>query len=345
MNTIFKHRVSIDKLNAKFLLVDKCEVYMPAKEMIEEITKEFEDKDGNFIRDFQTTGFDARLWELFLFKLFKDSSYEVLGDYGRPDFHLRKLQIDIFIEASTSNLKTDEIYTEKFIKKSIEQGNIEIQNEIVENYIIRLASVLKSKIDKAYWEHNWVKDKPLVLAISPFHNYIANFLPDSKIIEYLYGMSYETEVTDIGLELKDVNKVMLHKHFEKEISSNFFQLENVENISAVIFTNNCDIDKFNRMGLQNSKFDDILIVRSGIAYDSMNNSLGKEFDYVLKSGEITEKWNESVSIFHNPNAIHKIDKEFFSGFRQVWLNDKGGLDGEMQEFFVHCSFTECGIMK
>jgi hypothetical protein len=139
--------------------------------------------------------------------------------------------------------------------------------------------------------------------------------------------------------------VTLHKHFEKEIPSNFFQLENVENISAVIFTNNCDIEKFNRMGFQNGKFDDILIVRSGIAYNYMNNSLGKEFDYVLKSGEITEKWNESVSIFHNPNAIHKIDKEFFSGFRQVWLNDRGGLDGEMQEFFVHCSFTECGVMK
>jgi len=86
-------------------------------------------------------------------------------------------------------------------------------------------------------------------------------------------------------------------------------------------------------------------VRSGIAYDSAHNSLGKEFDHVLKSGEINEKWNESVSVFHNPNAIHKIDKEFFSGFRQVWLNDNGELDGEMQEFFVHCSMTISAVMK
>jgi hypothetical protein len=66
MKNIFKHRVSKDKLNAKFLLLDECVVYNPAKEMIEEISNEFEDKDGNFVQQFQTTGFDARLWELFL---------------------------------------------------------------------------------------------------------------------------------------------------------------------------------------------------------------------------------------------------------------------------------------
>ena len=345
MQNIFKFIKAKNQLNEKFLSIAEFDCFDPAKKIIEEISTEFNDKDGNFIEQFQTTGFDARLWELFLFKLFKDNSYEVLDDCQRPDFHLRNLQIDVFVEASTSNFKEDEIYTDEFIKKSIEQGNVEIQKKIVDNYTIRLASVLNSKLKKEYWKYDWVKDKPLVLAISPFHNYIANFLPDSKIIEYLYGTSYETELTELGLELKDVKKVLLHKHLEKEIPSNFFQLENVENISAVIFTNNCDIDKFNRMGFQNGKFDEILIVRSGIAYDSAHNSLGKEFDHVLKSGEINEKWNESVSVFHNPNAIHKIDKEFFSGFRQVWLNDNGELDGEMQEFFVHCSMTISAVMK
>jgi hypothetical protein len=325
-------------------LVDESKGFRPAKQIIEEIASEFEDKDGNFIQQFQTTGFDSRLWELFLFSLFNENGFEILNDYDRPDFHLKKSETELFVEASISNEKTDDIYTEEFIKEAIELKDINIQNELTDYYTIRLGSVLYSKLNKKYWELNWVKGKPLILAITPFHNYIADFLPDSKIIEYLYGIAYKTEIKESRLELKEIKKLDTHRYKKKEIPSNFFNQENVENISAVIFTNNCNVHKFNRMGFQKGYGDnDIIIVRSGLAFDSTPGSTGKKFDTIVKQGEVNEDWKESVSIFHNPNAIHKIDKELFHGMRQLWLNNEGKFDGEIPNFFVYNSLTISGI--
>jgi hypothetical protein len=38
----------------------------------------YEDPDGNFIEQFQTTGFDARLWELYLFAMFCEAENKPL---------------------------------------------------------------------------------------------------------------------------------------------------------------------------------------------------------------------------------------------------------------------------
>ena len=35
----------------------------------------FQDVDGNFVQQFQSTGFDARLWELYLYALFTEQGY------------------------------------------------------------------------------------------------------------------------------------------------------------------------------------------------------------------------------------------------------------------------------
>jgi hypothetical protein len=344
MKDLFKHKAEREKLDKDYLLLDEFKGFQPAKKLIEVVVSEIDDKDGNFIQQFQTTGFDARLWELFLYSLFKENEFEILSDCDRPDFHLKKMQTELFVEASVSNEKVDDIYSAEFIKEALALNDIAIQNELVDYYIIRLGSVLFSKLNKKYWELAWVTGKPLVLAITPFHNYIADFLPDSKIIEYLYGISYKTEIRESGLELKEIKKLDTHRYKSKEIPSNFFNQENVENISAVIFTNNCNLHKFNRMGFQKGNGDnDIIIVRSGIAYDSTPKSSGKEFDQVVKLGEGNEDWSESVSVFHNPNAMHKINKEVFNGMRQLWLNDNGELVGNTPDNFVYNSLTVTAI--
>jgi hypothetical protein len=40
--------------------------------MLREVYAEFPDPDGNFVEQFQTSGLDARTFELFLFAMFKD---------------------------------------------------------------------------------------------------------------------------------------------------------------------------------------------------------------------------------------------------------------------------------
>lgn len=76
MKNLFVHVDAKEKLNEDFLLLDEFKGLNPAKKLIEEIAAEFEDKDGNFIQQFQTSGFDARMWELFLFKFFKTNDFK-----------------------------------------------------------------------------------------------------------------------------------------------------------------------------------------------------------------------------------------------------------------------------
>jgi hypothetical protein len=181
MENLFKYISKREKLNDQFLLLDESKGFNPAKKLIEKISKDFEDNDGNFIEQFQTTGFDARMWELFLFMFFKENDFEILNDKDRPDFHLKKDDFEFFVEATTSNEKEGDIYTKEFIKSAIEKKDLKIQQELIDYYVIRMGSVLYTKLNKKYWELDWVKGKPLVFAISPFHNYLAKFLPDAKI--------------------------------------------------------------------------------------------------------------------------------------------------------------------
>jgi len=341
MKEIYETKTKEEKLHPLFKILRDHKPMQPAKLMIENIAAEMDDKDGNFIQQFQTTGFLPRIWEIFLFKFLQENGFAFIQDNPRPDFHITKNEKYFFIEASLSN----EIEVAKFsradIKKALETKDEKLEKDLIDHYIIRMGSVLYSKLCKKYWELDWVKDKPLVLAITPAHNYLANFLPDAKIIEYLYGLSHKGELNESGeLILKSIEKIESHSFEKKEIPSNFFSLPDTENISAVIFTNNADLHKFNRMGYQNGLSDECIIMeRAGLAFDWTPNSPGKEFGQSIKPGDIQEDWNESVTIFHNPNAKIPLDMDLFENIRQVYLNDEGRFDGPMPEFFVFHSKT------
>ena len=341
MKEIYKHIVTDDKLNGKFKLLTESPLFDPAKNIIANICALMEDTDGNFVKDFQSTGFDSRLWEIYLFIFLTENQFTIINDENRPDFHVKKDEYEFFIEASLSAEKEDELYTEEFIRQSVENNDLEIQKLLTNYYSIRLGSVLFSKLNKKYWELPWVQDKPLLIAITPAHNYMAKFLPDAKIMEYLYGIKVISKETEEGLvHLRD-EVVEEHKFQNKVIPSNFFTHPDTENISAIIFTNNCDLHKFNRMAYEHSLTDeDLIMVRSGYKYDdSKENAKAKDFAYQVKKGHSIEDWNESLTIFHNPNAKFPLNKNAFQNVRQIWLNDNNEFEGIMMKNFVYHSIT------
>lgn len=63
----FKPIVSLDGLNPAFSFLIFNRKASPARELLTEMMHYFEDVDGNFVKDFQTSGFDARFWELYLY--------------------------------------------------------------------------------------------------------------------------------------------------------------------------------------------------------------------------------------------------------------------------------------
>src|ERR1700761_1978043 len=60
--------------------------FVPARQLISEIMPHYEDVDGNFVEQFQTTGFDARLWELYLHSYLVEEQLFLSREFDRPDF-------------------------------------------------------------------------------------------------------------------------------------------------------------------------------------------------------------------------------------------------------------------
>jgi len=61
-------------LNPDFEKFISQEGYSPARDIISLMMHWYEDADGNFVEQFQTTGFDQRIWELYLFAAFRARS-------------------------------------------------------------------------------------------------------------------------------------------------------------------------------------------------------------------------------------------------------------------------------
>lgn len=344
MEDIYKQIVSDKKLNEKFRLLTQSKLFDPARNIIENIVRLMTDKDGNFVQQFQSDGFDARLWEIYLFVLFKEIGFSQSDKYDRPDFHLIKGDIEIFVEASLSAKKEDDVFSKEFIDSSKAKNDLIAQQRLIDYYIIRMGSVLFSKLNKEYWKLDWVKGKPLVIAITPAHNYLASFLPDAKLIEYLYGIKQKVNITKEGVENLGAEVITEFKSENKVIPANFFGQKLAENISGVLFTNNSDLHKFNRMAYQSAlSKEELIIVRAGAKYNPELGEEATEFTYQVKPNQGIENWCESVTLFHNPNALHKINKGTFEYIRQVWLEPDNTFNGIMPNEFVFHSVT--GAMK
>ncbi len=64
-NDILKPLVLPERLHPNFKHLVEDTQYIAARRVIEETAYAFEDVDGNYVKDFQTTGFNGRLWELY----------------------------------------------------------------------------------------------------------------------------------------------------------------------------------------------------------------------------------------------------------------------------------------
>jgi hypothetical protein len=122
----------------------------------------FVDRDGKFVKEFQTT-FNSSFWELYLYAMLKELNYAVDLRYPSPDFVITNEKNKVCIEATTSSNALG--FTPEW------EGNIKDIGEadklkIIEHSSIRLANALISKsrkYEKSYQKLSHVKGKPFVL--------------------------------------------------------------------------------------------------------------------------------------------------------------------------------------
>jgi len=338
---LFTPLVSSDKLHPHFSLFDKYINWSPATSIIKEMMNHFEDVDGNFVEQFQTTAFDARLWELYLFAYLREEHFFLDRKYHAPDYVVRKYGETICIEAVTVNPTGNVINQD--LERSYESKNPEELAERLENYMpIKFGSSLYSKLKKKqrYWDLEHVKGKPLVFAIADFHEANSMVWSHSALWQYLYGMRYEHIASEDGSYHISPQKIVSHRLGEKEIPSGFFFLEDAENVSAILSSNSGTISKFNRMGkLAGFGSDDVKLYRKGYCHDhDPEAAVPLMFGFEVVAGKISETWAEGLNMYHNPNAKHPVNHELFPSIAHHFFED-GMIKSIIPKFHPYSSLT------
>jgi hypothetical protein len=96
----FEPIVELEHRYLAFELLRTQAQYSPALGLLRELMRYFEDADGNFIQQFQSTGFDSRLWETYLYAAFVEAGYALDRTNPVPDFHCQGPLGNFFVEAT-----------------------------------------------------------------------------------------------------------------------------------------------------------------------------------------------------------------------------------------------------
>jgi len=234
---LFKDVVKEEKQHINYkILKDKFE-WNSARNLIEKIMPYYIDIDGNFIQQFQSTGFNQRLWELFLFNYFIEENKEIDRTRTSPDFVVYNENLTIGIEAVTKNTLENKTYD-----KNLFHNNMAILwSGALYDKLKHISQEKKGALKTHYWEKEGLNKKPFVIAIQNFYDESKESIELSTLIELLFGYDFTQDPPRKVESYTKANGTKIPSGF-------FFNQDNVEHLSAVIATPLEILSKFNRIG-------------------------------------------------------------------------------------------------
>jgi hypothetical protein len=220
----FKPIASSTRFNPNFRILLEDGRYSPARELIAAMMRFHEDADGNFIEQFQTTGFDQRVWELYLFATFNELGYAHQNGVAVPDLLLTGPRGQLAVEATTLNAPHNGDVPQP--------QDIAASRDYLENYVpIKISRALDRKLyhKKRYWTESGVENIPFVIALQDFHAPGAMSLIVRPATEYVFGIRHS-----IVEGARRIERIQNHIYRGSTVPSNFFGLPEAENVSAVM---------------------------------------------------------------------------------------------------------------
>ncbi|MBI4256871.1 hypothetical protein HY626_02330 [Candidatus Uhrbacteria bacterium] len=261
-NEIFRQAVPNERLHPIFVGLRDYDGHSPAKGIIQEVAYAFVDLDGNFVQQFQSDGFNARLWELFMFAYLHEELFVIGDKTAFPDYECIKGATPIYIECVTVN-PSPELDID-WIPSTPAQ--IEMLHQ---DYLpVKFGSPLFSKLQRKYWNEPHVKGNPLIFAIHDFHKDDSMVWSGTGLMTYLYGKRWKALFDSHGRLSTVAETITSHQWKGKNIPSGFFRQPEAGNVSAVLFSNSATVSKFNRMGkLAGFGRPDVRLLRVGTSYN------------------------------------------------------------------------------
>jgi hypothetical protein len=316
-SNLFETCVPAEQISRRFAEVRDHPRFEPARDLMNAVFARMPKPEKNFITDLQTVGFDARVWELYLFAALTFTGFDVTQPHEQPDFLSRRFSESAWIEAVTANPSQGATQTVE----------IPIQRIMDDLLPIRYGTPLRRKLSAEYWKRPHVAGKPFVIALADFADEDPLRWSHSGLHRYLYGKDL-TLSSELGEPVEaTVSDVTKHAIGKKSIESNFFHLDGAEHISAVVFSNSGTVMKFNRMGFDRQRYPNVLMVRTGVEFDPDPRAIVlRAFAEVV--GEVAEAWLEGMVTFHNMLALQSLSSSFFQGTPQYRGADSARVGSE-----------------
>jgi len=318
---LFAERVPQERTAPEFRYLRDGVNQSAARDLLRALQPWVVDLDGNLVKDFQSTGYSARIWEIYLRFAFAEMNLEIASDHHVPDFELLRGDQRVFVEATTVNASGGGPGA-GLRRGAPPTRPDDLMKHLEETMPLRFGSPLHTKMSKRYWDQPHVKGHPLVFAIADFHDSASMTWSHSALPIYLYGRSAEL-VTGPDGEPVGVEKFLSGFERKTEVLKPFFEQDGTENVSAILSSNAGTISKFNRMGAR-AGFGDrhVSLYRYGArhvpgpdAYEPL------PFAKDVEAGMSEEGWSDELAMFHNPRAIVRVDEAVFPGIAHYHMVD------------------------
>lgn len=276
-------------------------------------TEGFVDRDGKLVKEFQTT-FNSTFWELYLFNVFKKWQMAVDFSHPYPDFVINAPH-KVAVEAVIASNAADGVPE---WEREYDNANLPTTEEIVRVATIRLANAIISKykqFKELYSKNQTQKDRPFVLALSPFEQPFFWEQTQRAIDQVLYGQKrflYTNDEENNTRRVTGVERIdFITKDNGSEIHLGFFSNNLTPEISAVIFSNVATVGKIRAL---TKDIDDREMIFS---YSRYNKSGLHPIQAVVRKKDYSESLEDGLTIFINPYASIPVTQEFidlFPGF-------------------------------
>lgn len=315
---LFTPLVPNEQLHSNFHLIAQSGLCEPERAVIQDWAEGFIDRDGKFVKEFQTT-FNSSFWELYLAASFKELGCSIDFSYAAPDFLINSSYGEFIAEATITN------HPDGFRPEwatDFKELNETSMAEILRLSTIRLLNAIDSKYKKylsKYSHLSHVKNKPFVICIAPFEQPGFYFQDSLAIARVLYACG---EVLTIpGKEpgelivLGETESLRVQKKPGVDLNLGLFTNSSMPELSAVIFSSKATFGKVRALAGKGTY---------PVYFFSSRMIQSEEGAGVQRFHGLRPDYKESIldglHILANPFATHPLDLELFKN-REVAIHN------------------------
>ena len=212
--------------------------------LLQEWAHGFEDREGKFVREFQTT-FNSSFWELYLFAVFKQFGFTCDFSVAAPDFVVSGPNAPFVAEAVIAGHPDG--YKPEW-ERTVDDAQSFDRELVLQLATTRIANAIWTKYQKylnSYSKLPHVAGRPYVICVAPFEQPLFFVQNDNALRRVLYGIDQplwvdsETGRIPVGQALSST----VTKDNGSVIDIGFFCSDRMSEVSAVIFSNTATFTK------------------------------------------------------------------------------------------------------